>query len=111
MDVGVAVSSPDEATLFARSEPLNLLKREPNLDEEPLLFIRVSGKASRLFDVDTSLGFEISFGSTRLRIDDEWDKPSGRLMDEEVLFSAIIAASAFFCTSRTSSASCCGVCG
>jgi hypothetical protein len=95
-DAGVTVSSPDETTVFERKDPLSLLKREPSFDVL-LLFSFVSGRASRLFDVETSFGIEISLGSTRLRIDVEYDRLSGRLTDDDdVLFNAIIAASAFF---------------
>jgi len=109
-DAGVIVSSPEEATFFTRSEPLSLLKRELSFDEL-LLFSFVSDSASRLCVVETSFGIEISLGSTRLRMDDECDSPCGKLTDDEVLFSATIAASAFFWTSRTRSACSDGDCG
>ena len=91
----VIVSSP-EAIFFTRNDPLSLLKRELSFDVL-LLFSFVSGSPSRLCVVETSFGIEISLGSTRLRIDDEYDNPPGRLTeDDDVLFNAIIAASAFF---------------
>jgi len=94
-DAGVIVSSPEEATFFTRNDPLSLLKRELSFDEL-LLFSFVSDSASRLCVVETSFGIEISLGSTRLRMDDECDRPCGKLTVDDVLFSAIIAASAFF---------------
>jgi hypothetical protein len=71
IDAGVTVSSPEETTFFTRKDPFSLLNREPNVEVEPLLLRFVNGNASKLVVVETSLGVEISLGSTRLRIDPE----------------------------------------
>ena len=108
---GVEGSSPIGTTVFARREPLSFLNLEPSFDGPTFPLTEAGrGTVSTLVVVDTRVGVDIWLGLTRLRMDPVC-LSSGRLTFEGFLLSASIAASAFCCTSRVSSASSWGVWG
>lgn len=106
------VSSPEDVTFFARSDPVNFFILEPIFEGPTLLFADREGDrrgiVSTLVVAETRRGVDIWVVLIRLCVmDGLCDNPPAFELDTP--FNANIAALVFCCTSRVKSASSCGV--